>query len=214
MPVAGPRTARSTPSTRCRSARACGRPQPERSVDVYPGASGLGCVDERRSGHRTRRCSRCLPRRRRSSAVLCRSPSTRRSAPVSIAPFGSAGISTIALSPRPSSRTLRSIVAWRSAPTTTRTRGAPNSPSRPTSQPRRCSACQRPAASPTVFALCLPVTNPTDAEDREAEQLLDPTACDVLKRDRGRRGRDVVGAAGPSRTSSHPPPAPRRGSPR
>ena len=70
---------------------------------------------------------------------------SRRDASTSafIAPFDVAGISWIALSPSPSSRTVRSIVAWRSAPANTLTSGASRSPSRPTSQPCLSRTCHR-----------------------------------------------------------------------
>ena len=46
-------SARSTPATRWRSARADGRPQPERAVDVEPGARGLGARRRSPSAGRT-----------------------------------------------------------------------------------------------------------------------------------------------------------------
>ncbi len=85
------------------------------------------------------------------------------SASESTAPFGPVGTLSIAATPSPSSRSERSIVAWRSSPAITRTRGAPCRPSRSTSQPARSSTRWRAAASPTVFPACVPVTIPNDA---------------------------------------------------
>ena len=116
-----------------------------------------------------------------SSAV-----SASASAAASIAPFASAGISTIAASPRPSRRSDRSIVPWRSAPASTRTGGAPCRPSRPTSQPCWCSTHQRPAASPTVLAPWPPVANPTDAVAGIRSSSFSQRTGHVLERERSR----------------------------
>ena len=91
------------------------------------------------------------------------SASTRRSAATSIAPLSSVSTSSRSASPNPSSRSDRSMVACRSAFATTRTRGAPFSPSRATSHPAAASTWCRPAASPIVLASWVPVTKPQDA---------------------------------------------------
>jgi hypothetical protein len=78
-------------------------------------------------------------------------------------PLVSVATGSSAALPRPSRRTDRSIVAWRSAPVTTRTRGPPGRPSRSTSQPASLSTWCRAAARPTVLAAWAPVTKPTVA---------------------------------------------------
>ena len=50
-------------------------------------------------------------------------------------------------------------VGWASAPTTTVTGGAPNSPCASTSHPARASTAWRAAASPVKLATVAPVTN-------------------------------------------------------
>ncbi len=52
-------------------------------------------------------------------------------------------------------------MSCRSAPTSTRTRGAPLSPSAATSQPARDSTASRAAARHVKFDIVAPVTNPT-----------------------------------------------------
>ena len=102
-----------------------------------------------------------------------RPSSAAGSADVSIAPSG-AGTTTIRNSPIPSSRAARSMVAWRSAPTTTRMRGARCNPSRPTSQPASCRRASGPPR-PTVLAPWPPVVKPTEAEAGKPEELFEPS---------------------------------------
>ena len=78
-------------------------------------------------------------------------------------PWSSVSTGTNDAVPRPSSRNERSMVACRSEPVTTRTRGAPTSPSVSTSWPACSSTRCRPQAMPTVLAAWAPVTNPTEA---------------------------------------------------
>ncbi len=93
-----------------------------------------------------------------SASPAARTPAR---APASIAPSARAATTSTCRSPKPSSRKERSIVAWRSAPTTMRTGGAPIRPSRSTSHPTSASTWWRAAARPTVLAPWAPVTNPT-----------------------------------------------------
>ncbi len=74
----------------------------------------------------------------------------------------------------------------------TRTRGAPCKPSDSTSQPASASTWWRAAASAVKFAIIPPVTKPTDALGREAEQVDDPAGRRLL--DHRRRGRGDVEA--------------------
>ena len=138
-----------------------------------------------RRGRRTRRCSRCPPARRRLSAGPCPRSSAAASASGSIAPFASAATGSSAFAPMPSSRSDRSIVAWRSSPASTRTGGAPVSPSASTSQPASASTRCRAAASATVFAPCAPVVMPNDASPgRPRRSLIQPGAHDLRPRPR------------------------------
>ena len=53
------------------------------------------------------------------------------------------------------------IVRCDSSLTTTSIGGAPNKPSRSTSQPTRANSSWRAVRSAVTFAICAPVTNPT-----------------------------------------------------
>ena len=96
-----------------------------------------------------------------------------------------------ASAPMPSSRSDRSIVAWRSSPASTRTGGAPVSPSASTSQPASASTRCRAAASATVFAPCAPVVMPNDASPGRPSRSLIHPADHRLRRGRGRRADGV-----------------------
>ena len=108
-----------------------------------------------------------------------------------ISPFASAGTVSMDPSPRPSSRSARSIVACRSTLARIRTRGAPHRPSRPASQPWAASTCDRPAAMPTVLAAPAPVTNPTDADAGRCRSSFSQRAGHVFERQRRRGERGV-----------------------
>jgi len=75
-------------------------------------------------------------------------------------PWSSA--STASTAPAPRNRSARSMVPWRPWPASTRTRGAPHSPSDSTSQPARSSSSRRAMASPVKLAICPPATSPTE----------------------------------------------------
>ena len=86
--------------------------------------------------------------------------SSSASAPARIRPCSSAGTRIAVSRPRPSSRSALKTVACASAPTITRSGGAPASPCASTSQPARPSTALRAAASAVALAICAPVHRP------------------------------------------------------
>ena len=104
--------------------RARRRPQPERAVDVHPGAVVVGpgpATAMPARGRRRRRCSRCRPAG--TTMVGPAGPAARTPArsSTSIAPSPSTATASRLAAPKPSRRRDRSIVACRSAVATTRT---------------------------------------------------------------------------------------------
>jgi hypothetical protein len=101
-----------------------GGPEPERAVDVEPApaACAAGPILLRSSHAPVFTLPACA-----HTIVGPPEPEARAasSASGSIAPFASAGISSIVLSPRPSKRIARSMVAWRSSPARILIGGAP-----------------------------------------------------------------------------------------
>ena len=170
---------RRTPSRRGRSAtcaRRRPRSRPARRRRAAAPVTGLAAAQRPKAPSTWIQASFATARaaRRSSQAPVftfpaCRqtivgpSPVFRARSSMSIAPCGPASTGSTARVPKPSSRRARSTVACRSSLATTRTRGAPPSPSRSTSQPASASTWWRAAASPTVFAACPPVTKPAEA---------------------------------------------------
>ena len=134
-----------------------GGPDPERAVDVEPGARRPRRRRRSPAAGRRRRCSPRRPGRRRSSG--------RRRAPRAAPRARAVPASRLR---RPSARRARAAAApgRRSRAASRRrarvTRGAPVRPLAPTSQPTASSTCQRAAASPVTCAICVPVTKPID----------------------------------------------------
>ena len=92
--------------------------------------------------------------------------------------------------PRPSIRSAISTELCTSAPTSTRTRGAPCRPSRSTSQPARSSTRYRAAARPEKLAMVAPGGPADAAARRQVQQLEQPAGRHVAQR--GHRGRDLA----------------------
>ena len=121
------------------------------------------------------------------------------SSAMSMAPFASAATTSISPSPRPRSRSDRSTVAWRSAPATTRTRGASRRPLRCTSHPTRERTVCRPAASPIGVGFLTAGRESDRCLCRDAQQLLEPSARHLFGDSRGGRVDDVEAVLVPGR---------------
>ena len=150
--VGGPRVGASDAGDEVSQRRRGRRPQAEGAVDVDPGA-----VLGRRVAHLVERVEgaavdlaglRAHDRRARRAAA-----SAARSAAGRMLPSASVSTRTMLSVPRPSSRTARRRVTWRSALASRRTGGAPVSPRASTSQPARASTWWRAAARPVAWAI-------------------------------------------------------------
>ena len=156
-----------------REPRARRGPQPERAIDVQPGAGRLGRVGDLGGTGRRSRCSPRLPSRRRSPAVVAveRLAQGVRAHPALIV----CGDLVIEAVPRPTNRSARGKVECAFSPANTRICGAPVRPFSSTSQPTSSSTWFRAAASAVAWAICVPVTNANDcargSRSRSTSQL-------------------------------------------
>ncbi len=105
-------------------------------------------------------------------------------------PWSSVGTRVTRSRPMPSIWSAAKIVTCDSSLTTTGISGAPNSPSRSTSQPARARRAFRAAEIPVNDAIVAPVVNPTLTPAGQPEQVRQPGARHLLGH-RGRRPDDV-----------------------
>ena len=149
-----------------------------------------------------------------------REASARARSPTSIAPFGvGRPPARRRASPRPSSRSGavdRRVPLGAGDDPHARARRAGRRARRPSPR-RRSTWCRGRRRARRCWPPGAPVTNPTDARRREAEQLLQPAAGDLLDRGRGRGerrveralvpagGEHVGGGRGVERSADHEP---------
>jgi len=151
-------SARSRPATRCRwrGDAAAQRPNAPSTWNHAPTASAASAIAARSSQAPVL----TLPACPLTIVGASERESTSGRSSARIRPWPSAGTVSICSEPSPRNRSARSTVTCRSSPTTTRSLGAPCSPSRSTSQPRAASTWCRAAASAVRWASWQPVTKP------------------------------------------------------